>query len=70
MRRADLRLRRGLVRLNRADLNPQMRRAGLRLGHDEGRGLVRFLDPAHHDGKIQSNFEDGKNTRNTFLEQT
>ena len=49
MRRADLRSGRGLVRLNRADLNSSIfktvRRAGLRLGHDEGRGLV-SLDPA------------------------
>ena len=82
MRRADLRSRRGLVRLNRADLNssnifdlifnvlePRNEASGLRLGHDEGRGLV-SLDPADHDEKMQSNFEDGKNTRITSLEQT
>ena len=78
MRRADLRSRRGLVRLNRADLNSSIfktvRRAGLRLGHDEGRGLV-SLDPADHDDLSPCwpggrDFLDEKNTRTTFLEQT
>ena len=59
MRRADLRSRRGLVRLNRADLNSSifkaLRRAGLRLGHDEGRGLV-SLDPADHDNLSLGSF--------------